>query len=56
MSGDEQAYVADAFSSNWLSSVGPNLDGFFARRSGGSFLLAAVHGHGRPIAVHIYGG
>ena len=28
MGGEEQAYVADAFSSNWLSSVGPNLDGF----------------------------
>ena len=28
MSGDEQSYLADAFRSNWLSSVGPNLDSF----------------------------
>src|SRR3954453_5811183 len=28
MGGAEQAFVADAFASNWLSSVGPNLDNF----------------------------
>ena len=28
MSGLEQGFVAEAFSSNWLSSVGPNLDAF----------------------------
>ena len=28
MSGLEDEYVADAFRSNWLSTVGPNLDGF----------------------------
>ncbi|MBC7789370.1 MAG: DegT/DnrJ/EryC1/StrS family aminotransferase [Anaerolineae bacterium] len=28
MSGLEDDYVAEAFSSNWLSTVGPNLDGF----------------------------
>jgi dTDP-4-amino-4,6-dideoxygalactose transaminase len=28
MSGDEQPFVRDAFESNWLSSVGPNLDSF----------------------------
>jgi pyridoxal phosphate-dependent aminotransferase EpsN len=28
MSGDEQRYVAEAFSTNWLSSVGPNVDDF----------------------------
>jgi dTDP-4-amino-4,6-dideoxygalactose transaminase len=28
MSGLEDAYVAEAFRSNWLSTVGPNLDGF----------------------------
>ncbi len=28
MSGLEEPYVAEAFRSNWLSSVGPNLDGF----------------------------
>jgi len=30
MSGLEQEYVAEAFRSNWLSSVGPNIDGFEA--------------------------
>jgi len=33
MSGHEQAYVAEAFASNWLSSVGPNLDAFEAEFS-----------------------
>jgi pyridoxal phosphate-dependent aminotransferase EpsN len=33
MSGLEQAYVAEAFTSNWLSSVGPNLDAFEAEFS-----------------------
>ena len=28
MSGDEQPFVDAAFRTNWLSSVGPNLDGF----------------------------
>lgn len=28
MSGDEQAYVKEAFASNWLSTVGPNINGF----------------------------
>jgi pyridoxal phosphate-dependent aminotransferase EpsN len=28
MSGREQEYVVDAFESNWLSTVGPNLDAF----------------------------
>ena len=27
MSGEEERYVADAFRSNWLSTVGPNIDG-----------------------------
>jgi dTDP-4-amino-4,6-dideoxygalactose transaminase len=30
MSGHEQEFVAEAFASNWLSSVGPNLDAFEA--------------------------
>jgi len=30
MSGREAAYVAEAFSSNWVSTVGPNLDRFEA--------------------------
>lgn len=28
MSGEEERFVAEAFRSNWLSSVGPNLDAF----------------------------
>ncbi|MDB4917877.1 MAG: DegT/DnrJ/EryC1/StrS aminotransferase [Gemmatimonadetes bacterium] len=28
MCGQEQKYVADAFDTNWLSSVGPNIDAF----------------------------
>lgn len=28
MGGQEQSFVAEAFAGNWLSSVGPNLDGF----------------------------
>ena len=42
MGGREQSYVAEAFAQNWLSSVGPNLDGFeleVAARLG-----AGVHG------------
>jgi pyridoxal phosphate-dependent aminotransferase EpsN len=33
MSGHEQGFVAEAFESNWLSSVGPNLDAFEAEFS-----------------------
>jgi pyridoxal phosphate-dependent aminotransferase EpsN len=41
MSGDEQKFVADAFSTNWLSSVGPNLDGF--EREVADYLGGGVH-------------
>jgi len=37
MGGNEMKYVAEAFASNWLSTVGPNLDAFereFAERLG----------------------
>lgn len=37
MDGNEERYVRDAFASNWLSTVGPNLDAFervFAERIG----------------------
>ena len=37
MSGGEEAYVREAFASNWLSSVGPNISAFeqeFASRLG----------------------
>jgi dTDP-4-amino-4,6-dideoxygalactose transaminase len=45
MSGLEQPYVDEAFRSNWLSSVGPNLDGFereVERRLGGNIHALAV--------------
>lgn len=45
MSGLEQQYVAQAFESNWLSSVGPNLDAFeheIAARLGGDVHAIAV--------------
>jgi pyridoxal phosphate-dependent aminotransferase EpsN len=45
MSGHEQPFVADAFRDNWLSSVGPNLDGFereIAERLGGGVSTLAV--------------
>ena len=41
MSGRETAYVDAAFASNWLSSVGPNLDGF--EEAIGERLGAGVH-------------
>jgi pyridoxal phosphate-dependent aminotransferase EpsN len=45
MSGHEQEFVAEAFASNWLSSVGPNLDAFEAE-------VDALLGHGvRTLAV-----
>jgi pyridoxal phosphate-dependent aminotransferase EpsN len=51
MGGHEQAYVAEAFASNWLSTVGPNIEAFemeFAARVGGYALAtgsgtAAIH-------------
>src|SRR3569833_3604427 len=45
MGGAEQAFVADAFASNWLSSVGPNLDNFeaeVAQRLGADRCVLAV--------------
>jgi pyridoxal phosphate-dependent aminotransferase EpsN len=45
MSGREEAFVADAFRSNWLSSVGPHIDGFerdVAKRLGGGVSTVAV--------------
>lgn len=54
MSGDEQPFVADAFASNWLSSVGPNLDGFeremAERLGGGTSTLAVASG---TAALHL---
>lgn len=45
MSGAEQDFVADAFTTNWLSSVGPNLDAFeaeMAERLGAGVRTLAV--------------
>jgi len=45
MSGREEAFVADAFRSNWLSSVGPHIDAFerdVAQRLGGGVSTVAV--------------
>src|SRR4051812_3477325 len=45
MGGTEQEYVARAFDSNWLSSVGPNLDAFeqeMSHRLGGDVSTLAV--------------
>jgi dTDP-4-amino-4,6-dideoxygalactose transaminase len=53
MGGAEQRYVAQAFSENWLSSVGPNLDAFEAAvtdRLGGGHALAVSSG---TAALHL---
>ncbi|MCU0633447.1 MAG: DegT/DnrJ/EryC1/StrS family aminotransferase [Gemmatimonadaceae bacterium] len=53
MSGDEQPFIADAFESNWLSSVGPSLDGFereVAARLGGVHTLGVASG---TAAIHL---
>lgn len=54
MSGRETAYVNEAFASNWLSSVGPNLDGFerevAVRLGAGVHTLAVTSG---TAALHL---
>jgi pyridoxal phosphate-dependent aminotransferase EpsN len=54
MSGRELTYVNEAFASNWLSSVGPNLDAFeaavAARLGGGVRTLAVSSG---TAALHL---
>jgi len=54
MSGREERFVADAFRSNWLSSVGPNLDAFEAEIAaylgGGVSALAVASG---TAALHL---
>jgi pyridoxal phosphate-dependent aminotransferase EpsN len=54
MGSDELAYVQEAFASNWLSSVGPNLDGFEAEMAaylgGGVHTLAVASG---TAALHL---
>jgi pyridoxal phosphate-dependent aminotransferase EpsN len=52
MSGHEQQYIGEAFASNWLSTVGPNLDAFerdFAERLG----LHAVAVSSGTAAIHL---
>lgn len=52
MGGREQAYVAEAFATNWLSTVGPNVNAFedeFARRIG----LASVALSSGTAAMHL---
>ncbi len=53
MSGREETYVAEAFRSNWLSSVGPHIDGFereVADRLGGVHTVAVSSG---TAALHL---
>src|SRR5688572_13699658 len=45
MGGEERRFVAEAFESNWLSTVGPNVDGFereLADQLGGGVHALAV--------------
>src|SRR6185295_2646748 len=47
MSGREETYISEAFRSNWLSSVGPHIDGFereVANRLGGVHPVAVSSG------------
>jgi pyridoxal phosphate-dependent aminotransferase EpsN len=53
MSGDEQEFVREAFATNWLSSVGPNLTAFEAEVGsllGGQHALALSSG---TAAIHL---
>ena len=54
MSGVEQSLIAEAFASNWLSSVGPHLDGFEREMAdylgGGTHALAVASG---TAALHL---
>lgn len=52
MSGHEQAFVAQAFESNWLSSVGPNIDAFEAEFSALLGLPAVALSSGTA-AIHL---
>ena len=53
MGGREETYVAEAFASNWLSSVGPNLDAFerdFSNLVNGQACVALASG---TAALHL---
>ena len=51
MGGAQQSYVAEAFATNWLSTVGPNIEGFeneFAAHIGMPVILLKQTCSGRP--------
>ena len=53
MSGREQAYIAEAFSSNWIAPLGPHVDAFeqeFAQVVGAPYALALSSG---TAALHL---
>lgn len=52
MSGFEQNYVQEAFNSNWLSTVGPNVDAF-EREFSGRFGLPSVAVSSGTAAIHL---
>ena len=52
MSGREQRYIAEAFESNWLSTVGANLDAF-EREFTARFDLYAVAVSSGTAAIHL---
>ena len=52
MGGSEQRYVAEAFASNWLSSVGPNLDAFEQEMEARAGLPAVALASGTA-AIHL---
>jgi pyridoxal phosphate-dependent aminotransferase EpsN len=59
MSGHEQTYVADAFSSNWIAPVGPHVDAFereFAAHLGARHAVAVSSGTAAlHLTLHILG-
>ncbi len=52
MGGDESAFVAEAFASNWLSTVGPNITEF-EREFGSRLGLSAVAVSSGTAAIHL---
>jgi len=52
MGGGEQAYVQEAFASNWLSTVGPHIRAF-EQQSEGRFGVAAVALSSGTAAIHL---
>ena len=53
LGGQEKKYVDEAFSSNWIAPIGPNVDGFeqdIAQFSGGGYVAALSSG---TAAIHL---